>query len=83
MVCFLRDSIISVPNGKKAVQDIVMGDEVLCYKDGGIYTDIVTWAGHAHCTVRPYLPRDQAGYPVRILKDAVSDGVPFKDMLIT
>ncbi|OAJ66294.1 Hint domain-containing protein [Gluconobacter cerinus] len=83
LVCFLRNSIISVPNGKKAVQDIVMGDEVLCYKDGVTYTDIVRWAGHAHCTVRPYLPLDQAGYPVRILKDAVSDGVPFKDMLIT
>jgi len=33
--------------------------------------------------VRSHLPDDEAGYPVRILKDAISDGVPFKDMLIT
>ena len=43
----------------------------------------MTWTGQAHCNVRPHLPDDHAGYPVRILKDAIADGVPFKDMLIT
>ena len=43
----------------------------------------MTWTGQAHCNVRAHLPDDEAGYPVRILKDAISDGVPFKDMLIT
>jgi hypothetical protein len=43
----------------------------------------VTWAGKAHCKVRPHLADDEAGWPVRILKDAIADGVPYKDMLIT
>ncbi|GEC62071.1 hypothetical protein GOX01_24020 [Gluconobacter oxydans] len=43
----------------------------------------MTWTGQAHCNVRSHRPDDEAGYPVRILKDAIADGVPFKDMLIT
>jgi len=43
----------------------------------------VTWTGQAHCNVRSHLPDDEAGYPIRIIKDAISDGIPFKDMLIT
>ncbi|MDT8872858.1 Hint domain-containing protein [Komagataeibacter rhaeticus] len=33
--------------------------------------------------VRHGLPDDEAGYPVRILKDAIADGVPCRDMLVT
>lgn len=29
------------------------------------------------------VPEDEAKYPVRVLKDAISDGVPYKDLLIT
>ncbi|MFS3135065.1 Hint domain-containing protein [Gluconacetobacter sacchari] len=43
----------------------------------------VIWVGKARCTVRPHLPDDAAGWPVRIRKDAFADGVPYKDMLIT
>ncbi|PHY94849.1 hypothetical protein CSR02_04105, partial [Acetobacter pomorum] len=43
----------------------------------------VIWVGKAHATVRPELTDDEAGWPVRILKDAIADGVPYKDMLIT
>jgi len=58
-------------------------DEIIAYIDGTTAPRRVTWAGQAHCNVRSHLPDDQAGYPVRILKDAITDGVPFKDMLIT
>lgn len=71
------------PSGTKAVEDLSVGDEIIAYVDGVATPRRVIWAGQAHCTVRPGLPDDQAGYPVRILKDAIADGVPFKDMLIT
>ncbi|ATI11841.1 MULTISPECIES: Hint domain-containing protein [Acetobacter] len=82
-VCFLADSLIATPNGAVAVQDLLVGDEVQTYADGVASAGTLSWAGMAHCTVNPTLPDDLAGYPVRIVKNAIADGVPFKDMLIT
>ncbi|BAU39946.1 outer membrane protein (plasmid) [Acetobacter pasteurianus NBRC 101655] len=81
--CFLPGSLISTPYGTKAVEELSVGDEIIAYVDGVATPRRVTWTGQAHCNVRSHLPDDEAGYPVRILKDAISDGVPFKDMLIT
>ena len=83
IVCFLPGSLITTPSGTRAIEDLSVDDEIIAYIDGTTAPRRVTWAGQAHCTVRPGLPDDQAGYPVRILKDAIADGVPFKDMLIT
>ncbi|ACI50103.1 conserved hypothetical protein [Gluconacetobacter diazotrophicus PA1 5] len=91
-VCFLADSMIRTPSGDIAVQDIRVGDEILACPDGewrdgeqgtGERLGTVVWTGKAHATVRPGLPDDEAGYPVRILRDAIADGVPYKDMLVT
>ncbi|OAG75153.1 outer membrane protein/adhesin/invasin TibA autotransporter [Acetobacter malorum] len=82
-VCFLGGTKIAVPDGVKAVEDIDVGDQITISRDGATLTDTVTWAGKAHCEVRADLPDDLAGYPVRILKNAIADGVPFKDLLIT
>mgnify|MGYP003365672366 CR=1 FL=1 len=83
IVCFLGGSLINTPSGLKAVEDLSIGDELVAYVTGREIIRRVTWAGQAHCTVRPHLPLDQAGYPVRILKDAIAEGMPFKDLLIT
>lgn len=83
LTCFLSGSMIQTSNGSIAVEDLTIGSEIVSLNKDIYILRCVTWVGHAHCKVRPYLPLDQAGYPVRILKDAVSDGVPFKDMLIT
>ncbi|WP_166443352.1 Hint domain-containing protein [Acetobacter sp. DmW_136] len=83
--CFLAGSMISTPKGDVAVEDIQIGDEVVTF-DWRNYKDItrsVVWVGKAHVNVRSDLPDDEAGWPVRILKDAIADGVPYKDMLIT
>mgnify|MGYP001195369858 FL=1 len=82
-VCFLAGSLIKTASGLVAVEDLTVGDEIITYVDGIETVRCVAWVGQAHCTVRQDLPLDQAGYPVRILKDAIADGVPFKDMLIT
>ncbi|MGF1275725.1 Hint domain-containing protein [Acetobacter pasteurianus] len=82
-VCFLADSMIATPKGTVAVQDLHEGDEVLTYVDGEALVSTLSWAGMAHCTVNPALPDDMAGYPVRILANAIADGVPYKDMLLT
>ena len=82
-VCFLADSMIATPKGVVAVQDLHKGDEVLTYVDGVASVGTLSWAGMAHCTVNPALPDDMAGYPVRVRANAIADGVPYKDMLLT
>ncbi|EGE47876.1 MULTISPECIES: Hint domain-containing protein [Acetobacter] len=84
-VCFLSGSMIRTSEGDVAVEDIQIGDEVIAFdwrNDEDVVRQVV-WVGKARATVRPDLPDDEAGWPVRILKDAIADGVPYKDMLIT
>ncbi|ARW11620.1 Hint domain-containing protein [Acetobacter ascendens] len=84
-VCFLSGSMIRTPEGDVAVEDIQIGDQVVTFDwtNNKNVLRSVAWVGKTHATVRSGLPHDEAGYPVRVLKDAVSDGVPYKDMLIT
>ncbi|GBQ83906.1 hypothetical protein AA14337_2709 [Acetobacter malorum DSM 14337] len=84
-VCFLAGSMIRTPEGDQAVESIQIGDEVITFdwKSNKDIVSPVVWVGKAHMTVRPDLPDDEAGYPVSVLKNAVAEGVPYKDMLIT
>lgn len=81
--CFLKDSLIKTKNGYMPVQDIAPGEMVSVFIDGTEEQKEVVWAGTAHVVVNANLPEDLAGYPVRILKNSISENVPFKDMLIT
>lgn len=85
LVCFLSGSMIRTPKGDVAVEDIQIGDKVIAFdwKNNKDIVRPVVWVGKARAVVRPELPDDEAGWPVRILKDAIADGVPYKDMLIT
>lgn len=84
-VCFLAGSMIRTVSGDVAVEEIRIGDQVSVF-DWRANAEIsreVTWVGSKKMVVRSGLPDDEAGYPVRVLKDAIADGVPYKDMLIT
>ena len=85
LVCFLSGSMIRTSEGDMPVEDIQIGDQVIAFdwKNNKDVTRSVVWVGKAHATVRPELHDDEAGWPVRVLKDAIADGVPYKDMLIT
>ncbi|GAA4481332.1 Hint domain-containing protein [Gluconacetobacter asukensis] len=86
MVCYLAGTMIRMADGGEcAVEEIGIGDSVLTYdwREGRDRVRPVIWAGHQHVAVRPDLPDDQAGYPVRVAANAIADGVPCKDLLIT
>ncbi|MGX7346423.1 Hint domain-containing protein [Acetobacter pasteurianus] len=85
VTCFLSGSMIRTTKGDVTVEDMQIGDEVVAYdwQNNKDITRPVIWVGKAHTTVRPELTDDEAGWPVRILKDAISDSVSYKDMLIT
>ncbi|MCC6105474.1 Hint domain-containing protein [Acetobacter sp.] len=83
--CFLTGTLIRTPDGNIAVEDIKIGDQIVTWdwKNNQDITRPVVWVGKAETIARPDLPVDEAGYPVRVLKNAVADGVPSRDMLIT
>ncbi|WP_291363779.1 Hint domain-containing protein [Acetobacter sp. UBA5411] len=83
--CFLPDTLIRTPSGDVPVQSLRQGDLVLTY-DWQNDRDVpqpLTWAGSQSARVRAGLLDDEAGYPVRILKDAIAPGQPYKDLLVT
>lgn len=81
--CFLPGTLIRTPSGDRAVEDLEIGDEIVAYQDGIEEVRAVTWVGRKSVSVLSNIYDDEAGYPVRILKNAVSEGVPFKDLLVT
>ncbi|MFT9258084.1 MAG: Hint domain-containing protein [Acetobacter sp.] len=83
LICYLAGSMIRTPSGDVAVEDLRIGDDLVAYVDGVETIRSVTWVGMRHTTARPDLADDEAGYPVRILRDAIAQGMPYKDMLIT
>jgi len=85
LVCFLPGSMIRTKEADIPVEDLRIGDSLLAFDwhRNSEFTRTIVWVGSQTATVNPTLPPDEAGYPVRILKDAISDGLPYKDMLIT
>ncbi|MGX7345507.1 Hint domain-containing protein [Acetobacter pasteurianus] len=83
--CFLSGSMIRTPEGDVAVENIKIGDEVVTFdwKNNREVTQPVVWVGKSHAFAYANMPDDEAGYPVRVQKDAIAEGVPYKDMLIT
>ncbi|WP_336717123.1 Hint domain-containing protein [Asaia bogorensis] len=81
--CFLKGTMILTDRGEIAVEDLAVGDRVAAFVDGEtIYREIV-WLGHRSTIVRTWLEDDEAGYPVRILRNALGEGVPSRDLLVT
>ncbi|GBQ24880.1 outer membrane protein [Gluconacetobacter sacchari DSM 12717] len=83
--CFLAGTMIRTAAGDVAVEDVRIGDMVVAFDWHGSAEIMreVTWQGSQRVVVRPHLADDEAGWPVRVLEDAIADGVPCKDMLIT
>ncbi|MBO1358591.1 Hint domain-containing protein [Acetobacter sacchari] len=81
--CFLAGSMIRTPKGDLPVEDLKIGDEIVTLLGGVEDLRSVVWVGSKKVIAEVGRPVDQAGYPIRILRNAIADGVPYKDMLIT
>ncbi len=80
-VCFLPGTLIQTVSGEVAVENIRVGDQVVVH--GSDSAGEVVWVGSKHVRARTDIPLDMAGYPVRVLQNAIADSVPHKDLLIT
>lgn len=83
VVCFLAGTLIRTATGEVAIEKIQVGDEVFVSINGKDELRPVTWIGSGHVMSNPNRSLDMGGYPVRILKDAIAEGVPYQDLLVT
>ncbi|WP_336946973.1 Hint domain-containing protein [Asaia sp. HN010] len=81
--CYLAGTFIKTPEGMTAVEEIQIGDKVLARVGDVTEERKIIWAGKASAMIRSDLESDLSGYPVRILKGALGEDLPNKDMLIT
>lgn len=82
--CFLTGTLVRMLSGYVPVEAIRPGDAIMVREDNTFVSREVKWVGKSKAVVRSTASYpDDAGYPVRIMKDALADGVPFKDMLVT
>ncbi|OUI88200.1 Hint domain-containing protein, partial [Acetobacter indonesiensis] len=67
------------------VETLEIGDVVKTWnwQSQSVENRTIVWVGKKHMTVRAGMDDDAAGYPVCVLKNAIAEGVPYKDMLIT
>lgn len=83
VTCFLAGSMIETEAGEKAIEDFSEGDLVTVYRHGMPGSERVVYLVRDQVTVRPHLPDDEAGYPVRIAAGAFGPGQPYQDLMVT
>jgi len=82
--CYLTGTMIRTDNGERPIEAFRVGDSVTAFDSAGASTErTVVWVGSNHAVVRPDLPDDEAGYPVRIRAGALDEQVPVRDLLVT
>ncbi|NVN01894.1 MULTISPECIES: Hint domain-containing protein [Asaia] len=84
-VCFLAGTMIRTAEGETPVEDIRIGDEILTFdpQTQEAVLRCVTWVGEKEKTVGHSLSANLADYPVRILRNALAENMPHKDLLVT
>ncbi|WP_438381820.1 Hint domain-containing protein [Asaia sp. BMEF1] len=85
IICFLAGSEIRTPQGAVTIESLRVGDEVCVWDVADQREEIrpVTWIGKGFASVIPSIPDDEAGWPICICKDAISDGIPSQDLHVT
>ncbi|WP_122050498.1 Hint domain-containing protein [Asaia bogorensis] len=81
--CFLKGTMIRTDRGDIAVENLVVGDRVIAFVNGKEVAREIIWTGRRSTSVRQGLPDDEAGYPVRIRRNAIAENIPNKDLLVT
>ena len=76
--CFLEGTMISTPQGEKAVESLKQGDQVIT-ADGRTVT--VKWMGYE--TIRNGISPSIHKAPVKISQGAFGDGLPYKDLYVS
>ncbi len=79
VACFAAGTRIATPAGPRAVEDLVAGDLVL--ESGGPVP--ITWIGQRLLSQLRRHPAPEQVQPILIEADALTDGVPLRDLLVS
>ncbi|GBQ93206.1 Hint domain-containing protein [Gluconobacter albidus] len=82
-ICYLAGSMILTPDGERAIETLQAGDQVTVCENGALHSQTILRVGHAHTTVGTTGLADMDAVPVRIRADALADGIPSRDLLVT
>lgn len=83
--CFLAGSMIRTPTGEITVETLRSGDKISGFDPVSGKETVLTIMRTARNTayVRSNTAREDSDHPVRIVADAISDGIPTRDLLVT
>lgn len=83
LICYLAGTMLLTPDGERAIETLEPGDLVTVYENGTTSTRAIMRVGHAHATTGKTGAPDLDSVPVRIRANALADGVPNRDLLVT
>lgn len=77
-ICFMAGTVIAVPGGVRAVEDLAIGDEVLTSEGA---RRPIRWIGRQ--TIIPLLANPLRDMPVAIAAGALGEGLPCRDLRVS
>jgi hypothetical protein len=81
-VCYARGTMLRTPNGELPVEKLRSGKQVITLVDGQEVPKTVVWLGHRRINIARHSQREKVA-PVRIRRDAVADGMPHRDLIVS
>jgi len=85
LTCFLEGTNILTVNGLVAVENLRIGDVIICWdpETGQNIEKAVKWVGAQRNTVKSSRYDDEAGYLVHFAPNALGDELPLQDLWVT
>jgi hypothetical protein len=76
--CFLKDTLISTPIGKKNIQDLKLNDEILTHDQRSVK---IKWIGKQ--VINPVFAKLNQELPIKISAHAIDINVPERDLFLS
>lgn len=81
--CFIEGTHLNIGRSEVMLDTLQTGSLVDVWTQGGTTTQRLLWVERGHMQVRPALPEEEAGYPIRVLRHALGPNRPERDLLLT
>jgi hypothetical protein len=82
VACFAAGTSVLTAQGEVAVEDLVVGENVVTLAGGQPGLRRIAWLGHRRVDCAQH-PRPQEVWPVRIRRGAFGPGLPHRDLLLS